>query len=93
MKKKVSSPSRVYSVDDVLFVCMTFGVLYNKALDKKDKGVARKVKRRLSSFVMRHVSLCRLAADRYKTMTEDARSEFLHSYKPAEDLIKETQFV
>lgn len=73
------------TVDDALFICMSLGAAYNLG----EKRLRGKAKRRLLKFCFFNKDLCELAADKYKTMTDDARSEFFSSYQLSEEFSKE----
>lgn len=83
--------------DEVLYVLMSFGVLYNADsginLDKKQKKVFKKakseVKKRLMLFAFRYKNQAEKAMKRYKSMTEEERSTFYKSFEISENLKKE----
>ena len=89
MKSPMKASRPEWTVDDVLFVCMSLGAVYNQANEKGAKTLANTAKRKLKSFVFKHVAVCKLAADKYKSMTDDERSEFVQAYEPSAAIEKE----
>ena len=89
MKSTMKVSNSEWTVDDVLFVCMSLGAVYNQANAKGVKTLANTAKKKLKSFVFKHVAVCKLAADKFKSMTDDERSEFVQTYEPSAAIEKE----
>ena len=89
-RREVSKSAKpVMTVDSALFICMSLGVAYNIALEKGANSLAKSVKRKLKSFVFKHLAVCKQAADKFKAMNDDERSEFVKTYQLPAGLEKE----
>ena len=88
MKLRVKE-SVILSDDDCLFICMSLGAAYNQAVTKGAKQLADTVRRRLKSFVFRHLAACKRAASSFKGMNDDERRSFFENYNKTAAIEKE----
>jgi hypothetical protein len=80
-----------YSVDDVLYILLTLGALYNnEALSKKNK---RKVKHKMEAFIFQHIKLCKQAGDKVNKMNNEEIDKFLTTYQISENIKREVNII
>ena len=90
MKRKVSKEVLPeLTADGCMYICMALGAAYSEAVSKGAKGLANAAKRRLKSFVFKHLAVCIKAANIYKAMSDDERRAFFENFVLSPSIEKE----
>lgn len=75
----------VLTDDDVQYICMSFSVLYHKALDQNEKKSARRILSKMKSFIFKNLAACKRAAAKFSDLNDDQRAQFFSDYKLSDE--------
>lgn len=75
----------VLTDDDVQYICMTFSVLYHKALEQNQKKSARRIFSKMKSFVFKNLAACKRAAAKFSDMNDEQRARFFSDYELSDE--------
>ena len=75
----------VLTVDDVQYICMSFSVLYHKALEQNQKKSARRILSKMKAFIFKNLAACKSAAAKFSDMNDEQRAQFFSDYKLSDE--------
>lgn len=75
----------VLTDDDVQYICMSFSVLYHKALENDQKKSARRILSKMKAFVFQNLAACKRAAAKFSDLNDEQRAQFFSDYELSDE--------
>lgn len=75
----------VLTDDDVQYICMSFSVLYHKALENDQKKSARRILSKMKAFIFQNFAACERAAAKFSDLNDEQRAQFYSDYELSDE--------
>lgn len=75
----------VLTDDDVQYICMSFSVLYHKALEQNQKKSARRILSKMKAFIFKNLAACKRAAAKFSDLNDEQRAQFFSDYELSDE--------